>query len=167
MGKRGPAPVPTALKILSAGRGRRPKASTEPAPTLGEPEMPAWLNDEAKAEWCRIVPELSAVGVLTVVDRAALAAYCAAWSELRAATNLIDKEGRLIDVDVYARESGEKVGARRVVHPAVKLQREAFGLVKAFLVEFGLSPSSRTRITARPKQDEADPLQALIDRQRA
>jgi phage terminase small subunit len=76
-------------------------------------------------------------------------------------------EGRVIVVDVFARDSGEKVGTRKTIHPAVRLQREAFRLVKQFLGEFGLSPSSRTRITARPKQDEADPLQAIIDRQRA
>jgi len=167
MGARGPAPKPTNLKILSAGRGRQPKPSKEPRPAVGTPAMPEWLNAEAQAEWRRIVPELAALGLLTIVDRATLAAYCAAWSELREATNMIDAEGRVIVVDVFARDSGEKVGTRKTIHPAVRLQREAFRLVKQFLGEFGLSPSSRTRLTAPKKQDEADPLQAIIDRQRA
>jgi P27 family predicted phage terminase small subunit len=167
LGKRGKQPMPTALKILSAGRGRRPKAANEPQPSAQTPAMPEWLNAEAAAEWGRIVPELEAMGLLTLVDRATLATYCAAWSELHDATRTLDTEGRIIEVEVFARDSGEKVGTRKTIHPAVRLQREAFRLVKQFLGEFGLSPSSRTRLTVPKKQDEADPLQALIDRQRA
>src|SRR5512146_3144589 len=84
MGLRGPTPKPTALKILEGNPGHRPLNPDEPMPTAGEPPCPPWLADEAKAEWDRIVPELSRLNVLTVIDGAALAAYCQAfarWAE--------------------------------------------------------------------------------------
>jgi P27 family predicted phage terminase small subunit len=163
MGKRGPAPKPTKLKILAGNPGRRPINTREPQPTRGIPSQPSWLSAEAKAEWKRITPELDRLGVLTIVDRTALTAYCQAHAELYEASRLLNSEGRIITVDVFARESGEKVGTRRVVHPAVRLQREAFRIIKQFLGEFGLTPASRTRLKSPPVGDAEDPLQALIN----
>ncbi len=116
--------------------------------------MPAWLSREAKAEWRRIVPHLDAVGLLTIVDRSALASYCQAFAELVVATKLLEKEGRIVDVDVF-NKADDCTGTVRKLHPAVKLQRDAFASVKQFLGEFGLTPSSRTRLQA-PVEDEGE-----------
>jgi P27 family predicted phage terminase small subunit len=164
MGKRGPAPKPTKLKILAGNPGRRPINTHEPQPTRGIPSQPSWLSAEARAEWKRITPELDRLGVLTLVDRSALTAYCMAHAELYEASRLLNREGRIITVEVFARDSGIKVGTRKTVHPAVKLQREAFRLVKQFLGEFGLTPASRSNLKAPPADDaNEDPLQTLIN----
>jgi P27 family predicted phage terminase small subunit len=144
MGQRGPAPTPTSI-LNARGSWRAKQRQGEPQPTKGAPPMPRWLSKEAKAEWKRIVPELLALGLLTLVDRTALACYCQAYAELVEATRLVDQEGRILEVPVF-NKAGEQTGTTRKAHPAVRLQRDAFARVKAFLGEFGLTPASRPRV---------------------
>jgi P27 family predicted phage terminase small subunit len=162
MGKRGPAPKPTKLKILNGNPGKRPLNDAEPEPTPGA-SMPDWLSPSAKAEWKRIIVELKLHGLVTRLDRAALAAYCQAYAELKWATTTLDKEGRIVAVyahteagDILLDSKRKPVAESYKPHPAVKLQRDAFARVKAFLAEFGLTPSSRTRVHAAPRDRRAD-----------
>jgi P27 family predicted phage terminase small subunit len=134
MGLRGPP------KRLPAGK--HPYVSGY---TSGVPDAPGWLADEARAEWARIIPELQLAGVLKLVDRAAIAAYCQAWAELEILTRQIQAEGRTT-TEIVQNARGEVLGEKIKAHPAVRLQRDAFSRVKSFLVEFGFSPNSRARI---------------------
>lgn len=163
---RGRKPKPTVLKILAGNPGRRPLNSTEPQPTRGIPTMPTCLNSEAKAEWKRITPELDRLGLLTIVDRAALTYYCLAHSQAIAAANNIEKNGVTIDVDVFARESGDVVGSRTIVNPAVKIHNDAIRIAHKFLAEFGLTPATRSRLKAPKVEDNADgdPIQAILNK---
>src|SRR5687768_3708732 len=77
---RGRKPKPTLLKILDGNPGKRPINESEPNAPDGVPDCPDWLDDEAKAEWARVIPELREMGLLSRADRPALAAYCTAWS---------------------------------------------------------------------------------------
>jgi len=166
MGRRGPPPKPTRLRILEGNPGRRPLNDREPKPRDATPVLPAWLSPDAKTEWRRIVPELRRLGLLTLVDRAALAAYCQAWAELQIATRLLEKEGRIVEVDVFGKD-GAVTGSKSQLHPAVKLQRDAFGRVKQFLAEFGLTPASRARLNAPGPAKEADPFEEYLQRGRS
>src|SRR5688572_18095041 len=82
-----PAGRPTKPTQLKAVQGTlRPSRvnPSEPKPEPAVPTCPSWLPKEAKAEWRRIVPQLERLGLLTLIDRAALAAYCqsyARWEE--------------------------------------------------------------------------------------
>jgi P27 family predicted phage terminase small subunit len=76
-------PKPIAIKKLEGNPGKRPIAEI-PAPK-GVPSCPRWLDNLAKIEWRRIVPELDAMGMLSLVDRAALSGYCEAYSRWRRA----------------------------------------------------------------------------------
>lgn len=159
---KGRKPKPTRLKELTGNPGRRPLNDREPKPTAARPSCPSWLSKEAKAEWRRIVPELERLGLLTLVDRTALAAYCQAAAELEIATKQLNKEGRIIFVEVF-NKAGEVSGSVQKPHPAIKLQRDAFRQVKAYLAEFGLTPSARTRVKTPEKTDESDPLMDLLN----
>jgi len=64
---------------LHGNPGKRPLNTNEPQPELGIPELPTILNGEALLEWHRITAELLRLGLVTKVDRAAVAAYCRAW----------------------------------------------------------------------------------------
>src|SRR4051812_21548502 len=81
MGERGPAPKPTALRVLEGNRAKRP-LRREPKPRLGAPECPKELQGEARAEWQRIVPDLDQIGLLARADRAVLMSYCQTWAAL-------------------------------------------------------------------------------------
>lgn len=145
MGQRGPKPKPAHLKLLAGNPGGRP-IQVGPVCDLprAAPLKPDTLTAEAAAEWDRIVPELEAVGMLTTVDRAALILYCESWAEYQAAGRVLQAENRILAVPIQS-SRGEVVGERQELHPAVKLQREAFDRVVRLLKEFGLTPAARDR----------------------
>ena len=141
-----PIPKPTALKLLEGNPGKRPMNPNEPKPMAGVPSCPSHLDRLAKAEWRRIVPELQQLGLLTRVDRAALAAYCACWSRWVTAEREISKHGlTVVTPNGYPVQS-----------PHVNISNKALAQLKAFVQEFGLSPASRTRVSAVPQVDADD-----------
>ena len=79
MAVRGARPLPTTLKVVR-GTLRNGRANAhEPALPVEIPRCPAHLGAEAKREWKRISVDLAGYGLLTRIDRAALALYCEAW----------------------------------------------------------------------------------------
>jgi phage terminase small subunit len=116
---RGQKPVPTALKLINGNPGKRAINAREPKPEIGAPDAPEWLSAEARIEWNEIVRDLLAIGVLTKIDRAVLAAYCQILGE-------IVRKGRVGEIPT----------------PAL------FGQLRGYMAELGLTPASRTRIHA-------------------
>ena len=80
MAPRGRKPKPTHLKLVTGNPGKRALNENEPKPELSLPSPPPHLDDEAKVEWGRVSERLYALGCLAEIDRAALAAYCQAYS---------------------------------------------------------------------------------------
>lgn len=76
MGKRGPKPKPSALRVFEGKPGHhRPIDPREPKPR-GKAKSPDWLDDDARAVWSSVAPKLQAIGLLTDLDEHALANYC-------------------------------------------------------------------------------------------
>jgi P27 family predicted phage terminase small subunit len=122
--------------MLTGNPGKRKLNQNEPKP-MGIPRCPSHLDKLAKAEWVRISKELIAVGLLTSMDRAALAAYCAAWSRWVAAEANIAKYGTVIK----SPKSGYPIQ-----NPYVGVANTAVDQMRKFLVEFGMTPASRSRL---------------------
>ena len=137
MGRRGPKPQPTALRLLHGSRAK-PVNEPQPARLSAVPDPPAWLGDVAASVWREEAPKLHSLGLLTSIDLRALSLYCEAWDELFQARKSIEKHG-LIAVS-------EKGGAYQ--HPSVGLKNRAIQRIKQFGAEFGMSPSTRTSVTA-------------------
>jgi P27 family predicted phage terminase small subunit len=76
---RGRKPVPTAIKQLHGNPGKRPLNLNEPKPAVALPSCPAHLSPSARAEWKRLARYMHDLGMISELDRAALAAYCQAW----------------------------------------------------------------------------------------
>lgn len=131
----GRRPKPTALKELQGNPGHRALNHNEPKPT-GIPTCPKHLDKTAKAEWRRISEALISLGLLTSVDRAALAAYCAAYSTWVEAETSMQKFGRVI-----TSPSGYSIQS-----PYVGIRNTSLDLMRKFLVEFGMTPASRSRL---------------------
>jgi P27 family predicted phage terminase small subunit len=106
-------------------------------------------------EWKRVVPELERLGLLTMVDRAALAGYCEAYARwVKAAKEL--KYG-------FTYEYQDKnFVTKRVRKPEVDIARDALNQVKAFCIEFGLTPSSRGKMSVPNMASEQDPLDKML-----
>ena len=136
MGRRGPTPQPTNLKVLRGNPGRRPLNENEPKPRALPPTRPAWLTGEAKKKWEEVVPELERLGLLTIVDGAALAGFCQSWKDFVECARFIKKNGRTFKTD----------NGYVVQRPEVAIAQKALQAVKAFGAEFGLTPSARVRL---------------------
>ncbi len=132
---RGRKPTPTVLKLV-AGQTRKDRLNDdEPQPGEGIPTCPS-TDDEVRAVWDYTIDQLSRMRVVTMADRDLLATYCEAVVQHRRATEVISQRGIIVE--------GSHGGW--VSNPAVKVQREAATQIRAFGTEFGLTPSSRTRI---------------------
>jgi phage terminase small subunit len=75
----GRRPKPTKLKLLQGTQRSGRINSQEPDPKSEIPSCPKHIQGESRREWKRITKELSALGLLTRIDRAAIAAYCEAY----------------------------------------------------------------------------------------
>jgi P27 family predicted phage terminase small subunit len=142
----GRKPKPTALRELEGNPGKRSLNKKEPK-FGGVAKCPPHLNKAAKAEWKRVSRELADSGLLTAVDRAALAGYCAAWARWVAAEEHLEKDGVII------------VGAMggTVRNPWLIVATQSLDLVRKFAVEFGMTPSSRSRIHVDTPTKPSDP----------
>ncbi len=142
MAKPGPQPVPAELKRLKGNPGRRPISGDEPKPlvTSGVPEPPDWLLIYAKTEWGALAPELHRLGLLTVVDQTAFAAYCQSYARWRSAEEYMGENGNTVV---------EETGVERRVPQAV-ISQAALVDMNRFGSQFGLTPSARTSIHAAP-----------------
>jgi P27 family predicted phage terminase small subunit len=148
----GRRPKPTALKALEGNPGKRPLNRSEPKPS-GIPKCPSHLDKEAKREWRRISAELIALGLLTSVDRAALAAYCAAYSRWVAAETNVQKHGTVIK----SPKSGYPIQ-----NPYLGVANRALDQIRQFAIEFGLTPASRSRLHVDPSKGDQDPFSAFM-----
>ena len=148
---RGRKPKPTALKVIGGNPGKRPIRGTEPTPPASLPTCPAHLSAPAKAEWKRLAKSLHKIGILTQVDRAALAAYCQAYGRW------VEAERRLAETPVLLKTPAGYVQAS----PWLTIANKQLELMAKFMGELGLTPSARTRLAVDvptgPKPWEDDP----------
>ena len=149
----GRKPKPTALKLLEGNPGKRELNQFEPKPTDGLPICPDWLMEDAKEEWYRLAAVMNKMGILSEVDQSAFAVYCQTWARWKEAQEHIDREGSTFETD-----SGQ---IKR--NPWVAIANEWQAKLLSVCGEFGLTPSSRSRIVAaNSKETEADGMEALL-----
>ena len=152
MATRGRKPKPTALKLLEGNSGKRPLNIAEPKPT-GVPKCPDWLEDEAKAEWERVGTILENMGMLTSVDTTAFAGYCQAYARWKEAEEFLTQHGSIVRTpNGYLQQV-----------PQVSIAQTNLKIVLKFCEQFGLTPSSRSRIVADKSVDETtDEMEKLL-----
>lgn len=135
---RGRKPKPTALKVVTGNPGRRPLNPHEPEAPTGLPECPGHLSNAAREEWERIAETLHRMGLLSEIDRAALAAYCAAWGRwVEAEENLARTPALIKTPSGHVRQS-----------PWIGIANRQLEIMAKFMAELGLTPSARSRVTA-------------------
>jgi P27 family predicted phage terminase small subunit len=162
-GRSGRRPLPTKIKKLRGNPGKRALNDREPKVAAGIPIRPIGLQPLAIKEWRDIVPELEQLGILSKIDGKALAAYCSAFARWMQAEQEITARGIIVEEPILDRE-GNEVGTRIKRNPAVSISNEALKLMKSFLIEFGMTPASRSRIRVEKPDQPEDPLEALLKR---
>lgn len=152
--KPGPKPKATVIKKLQGNPGKRKLPENEPIPdsTPKPPKAPRYLCKVGKKEWRRISKELHKMGLLTNIDLVSLGAYCSCFARWLDAMEQISKHGVLIKA-----QSGFPMQS-----PYLQISNKAMIEMRKWLVEFGMTPSSRSRVTVEKKQ-EIDPMEEFLN----
>lgn len=168
MAPRGQKPKPTAIKKLEGNRSRVPLPQNEPQPLIGAetPTAPDWLDETARGEWERLSRQLWLNGILGLEDWTAFAGYCESFSDwMRYNAMMAAEERRLRETggarakldaalgfasahDAKTATMGhvEMVAGKPIISPLLALRNKARLDCLKFATEFGLSPSSRSRV---------------------
>jgi len=143
----GPKPMPTHLKLLRGNPGKRPiRPEPQPLRTEQVPDAPNFLTGYARDEWDRVAPELHRIGLLTVLDIAALAAYCVAYATWRTAEETLNE---VANRDPVMHGLIVKTRAGGVMqNPLVLTARQAANDMVRYASEFGMTAAARARIAA-------------------
>lgn len=124
-------------------------------PRIEIPSPPKHLGIEAKKEWKRITPLLEELGLISGLDRAALALYCQAagrLAELEMAFNGkvqakvdggMDYADAVYEASYATTPSG--YAQQSVIVQLIGKHREQ---LNRYLMHFGLSPAARGRVQA-------------------
>jgi P27 family predicted phage terminase small subunit len=131
-----------------------------PEPELEIPECPKHLSDDAKAEWDEIAPELYKLGLLSKIDKSALASYCDSYGRWVQACRRINRDGLIVT------EIGSTSQETKKPNPAIKIAQTEKVLMRQLLTEFGMTPAARSRVDAKPPPDPnpfagLDPMEEL------
>lgn len=161
MGTRGPKPLPANVHLLRGNPSKRPMGSLldEFRPEVELPDCPSWVWPEAKKEWKRITPQLEKYGLVSRLDRAALVLYCQAWGEYVWAKKRLSHEMKRAEegAKAAAEKGAEWKGGDGFMIPTPNgsftyspywvAAKRAGDEVDKYQKLFGLSPSSRSRVT--------------------
>ena len=155
MGKRGPKPQPTAIKLA---RGTlRERRKDEPQPPADKIVMPKHLGKVARAKWKELLPLLEAVRVMTDADVEALARYCDTYEWWLATRAILKKDGCTYPI---LNDGGEvKYIAQR---PEVSIAHKLATQLRQLEQDFGLNPSARSSLSVAPEKPDTDEDAAIL-----
>lgn len=126
---------------MARGRKPTPRAGTLKGTALAAlPRCPGHLDAVARKEWRRLANPLFEAGLLTLADRAALAAYAQAYSRWVEAEEQLVRTPKLIRAPSgYAQQS-----------PWIGIANKQMELMGRYMSELGLTPAARTRLGTEP-----------------
>jgi P27 family predicted phage terminase small subunit len=160
MGARGPKPLPANVHMLRGNPSKLPSSQLMDSlqPEIEIPGCPPHLLPEARKEWKRITPELERYGLISKIDRAALALYCQAWARWVWAERELTRAQQLAETKRAEAEAKGEVwtGGDGYTYPTKNghlsysphwvIANKAMDQVNRFLADFGMSPSARGRV---------------------
>ena len=168
MGLRGPAPKPTGLRRLEGNLSKRRLPQHEPQYERAVPEKPKKMSPAARRIWDELVYEMAGAAVLARVDKWALWQVCEdqallndIYAGLRSTAKAIkdkaEAEGKVLP-------GGELMALVAMTQGrlAMRAIRDLAGRVIIQRREFGLTPSSRSRIETAGEAAAVDSLELKL-----
>lgn len=140
-------------------------AHENPQPPQGAPPVPEGLAGVALEEWGRMLGRLSQSQTLSVVDDGALFQYCRMFAETEAiALSQLETAGsvEILEDNLAKIEKADLVAVFQEITKLRQLEaryttqvRQGRMALRAYLVEFGLTPAARSRVKVigSPKDD--------------
>lgn len=129
--------LPTKFHVLNGTDRPCRRNKDEPQPDIPDSlqRPPKHLSKSAKKEWKRMGTILHNAGLLSELDYSAFTKYCIA-------------EGHIVDA---TNEMGNKftvTGAKgtMIQNPLMAIINKSMDISRRFLIEYGMTPSSRTKI---------------------
>ena len=158
--KPGPKPLPSNVHILKSNPSKLPAAQLMDSlqPEIEIPGCPPHLLAEAKKEWKRITPELEKYGLISTLDRAALASYCQTWAmkafadkALNRAMTLAARKAAEAEARGEEYEGGDGMviytkAGNQIYSPHYLISKNLTYMLDRLLANFGLSPAARGRV---------------------
>ena len=155
MGRRGPQPKPTALRLVEGNPGHRSLPRGEPQPELGPPEMPDFLPPLAEKAWKSAVAEMTAVpGWLARIDWRILETWAIDYAIWRDAVAAI-KESGMTFLAVFIDGAGQEHHTPKA-RPEMKIINDTVGRLLRAEGALGFAPSFRTRLDLSGAVDAQD-----------
>ena len=100
------------------------------------PDCPPHLSEVAQAEWDRVAETLHEIGVLTKIDRAALAAYCQSYGRWVEAEEQMKKTPAMLKTPSgYVQQS-----------PWMSVANKQLEIMGRYVTELGMTPAARRRV---------------------
>ena len=155
---RGRPRLSTKQKELTGAAAKNPQRlnPNEPQPPTGAPLKPVHLDDLGSEAWDRLLVIFEQMGMLNAADGSLMEAYCVNYSGYRKSLVKVEEMGQALEV-----ETDRGIEFRR--NPfSVELHKYMDRMTK-LLAEMGLTPSSRSRVVATPKQED-DPFAEWLKR---
>lgn len=134
---------PTPLKLLQGTFEPTRENPNEPILPAEVPVAPDFLKGEARKEWDSMSEKLMGIGCISLVDKACFAGYCQMYGRW------IEIEKQLADESLVIKTSKDTTMA----NPLVAMANNTYKILQKALVEFGMTPVSRSRVSV-PKKDE-------------
>ena len=158
----GRPPKPTSQKALGGTLQPSRTNQHEPVPAVALPLPPDWMSEKARQYWGDIGAVLLNMKVVTAADGPALMLLTetlAEWAEARQAVIGVDGQAGVGLVYEMETEGGQTM---RRPNPEVAQASDAMKRALRMLTEFGLTPSSRSKVTALGGEDGKDPFAEMM-----
>lgn len=159
----GPARKPTIQKALGGTLQPSRTNKHEPVPAVALPLPPDWLSERARAYWGEIGAVLLNMQVVTAADSLALQLLTetmAEWAEARQAVIGTGSRAGVGLVYEMLTESGQTM---RRPNPEVAQASDAMKRALRMMTEFGLTPASRSKVSALGDGDGNDPFADMMN----
>lgn len=150
----GRKPLPTQLKLVKGTARPHRMNPAEPKPVVATPPPPDHLDEPAAAKFTEMAELLARHGVMTELDVGALARYVVIWRRWLEAEAEVKRRGPVV----------KTVGGNIIQNPFLAVANKCLAQMGQIESEFGLTPSSRTRVRMAEPTDTRDPFEDYLNR---
>lgn len=163
MGIKGRKPKPSSLRLVEGNRGKRPLNKNEAKPEIKRIDPPGFLHEYAKEEWRRVSDLLYNLGLMSEIDRGALAICCQAYARWRQAEEALAEQAKedLVNHSLTI----QTINKNNISNPLVGIANKAMADYGKYCTEFGMTPSARSRIDTEiaGRAQAQDPAEQYFD----
>ena len=150
----GRKPLPSHLKLVKGTARPHRINKAEPKPGVAVPDAPTHLDERARGKFATMAEMLARHGVMTELDGGALARYAVVWCRWIDAEAEIKRRGPVVKTE----------GGNVIQNPFLAVANKCLLQMAQLESEFGLTPSSRSRIRMAEPADQADPFEDYLTR---